>query len=141
MTSIFGLRDAQHVAKSRFVKNHGAAPLKHQRRNNLNVDVEYVLAFVSCELDQCVHDLGAEVAFPRFLETRLEVIAPLNQQGGQISQEIVEADSASVLLSNKVTYDSKPMLSKWFEKPTVIDEEFQDKNLDVQMHWWVFGVS
>ncbi len=46
MAAVFLLRNSEHVAKLDLVQSHDVIPFKHQSCNDLDVDVEDVLALV-----------------------------------------------------------------------------------------------
>lgn len=137
MATLFVIWHAQHIAQSSLVQADCMAPLDKQRCDNLYVDVEDVLALVGGEFDQVIHHFAAERSLLGLVDSWYKVLTPLDQQGRQVSHEVVETDAACVLLDDKVADRSEPVLSKGLEKLTVIHQKLEYEDLDILVAIWL----
>ena len=62
-------------------------------------------------------------------ENLVVCLRPLNQQGGQVAQEVMEALAAGVGQANELANRREPNVRKWLEKILAVNQQLQDKNL------------
>jgi len=92
-----------------------------QCRNYLDVNVKDQLALVGRHLDQGVDDLRTQFFHGLASNMWSRNIAPLDEQGGKVSQEVVESLASSLLLGDELANRFEPHRGVGLEHSTVVD--------------------
>ena len=117
---VLRLRHTEHVAKRGLVEEDGTTPLEHQRGHNFYIDVENVFALVSCQLDQVVNYFASKRTLLRMVGSGREIVAPLDQHSGQVTQEIVEAEPSRIPLNDELADWREPVLRERLKHLAVV---------------------